>query len=67
MLLTYVLLLVVVIFLTHTNASPKASKTVQKGGFPNRVLRSNNEDVEERTFGIKSIPGADKVSSYLTK
>ncbi|OWY92981.1 RxLR effector protein, partial [Phytophthora megakarya] len=72
----YILLLAVVIFLTKANASPKASKTgtwdwsgvdIHKGGFPNRFLRSNNEDDEERAFGIKSIPGADKVSSYLTK
>ncbi|POM75648.1 Avirulence protein (Avh) [Phytophthora palmivora] len=33
----------------------------------NRFLRIHYDDDEERAFGIKSIPGVDKFSSYLSK
>ncbi|POM71238.1 Avirulence protein (Avh) [Phytophthora palmivora] len=33
----------------------------------NRFLRIHYDDVEERAFGINSIPGVDRFSSYLSK
>ncbi|POM81626.1 Avirulence protein (Avh) [Phytophthora palmivora] len=40
---------------------------IQQGASTNRFLRVDDENSEERVFGIKSIPGVDKLSSYLNK
>ncbi|POM64586.1 Avirulence protein (Avh), partial [Phytophthora palmivora] len=49
------------------NLMDRSIAEIQRGVFTNRFLRIYDENGEERAFGIKSIPGAEKISSYLNK